>query len=104
MLELAGLAPLVEEHVDAQVIRAELLRSRPAPDMLLAACGRLGVRPDEAVAFTHSPAGVAAGHAAGLAVIGVGDEAQAELLRGFGADRVVGSLTVLLDHRLAAAR
>jgi HAD superfamily hydrolase (TIGR01509 family) len=104
MLELAGLAPLVEEHVDAQVIRAELLRSRPAPDMLLAACGRLGVRPGEAVTFTHSPAGVAAGHVAGLTVIGVGDEAQAELLRGFGADRVVGSLTVLLDHRLAAAR
>lgn len=43
MLELAGLATLVEELADARVIRAEKLRSRPAPDLLLAACRRLGV-------------------------------------------------------------
>ena len=66
MLELAGLATLVEERVDADVIRAEGLRARPAPDLLLVACRRLGVRPEEAVTFTHSAAGVAAGHAAGL--------------------------------------
>jgi len=67
MLELAGLATLVEQRVDAEVIRTQTLRSRPAPDLLLAACDRLDVRPDETVTFTHSPAGVAAGHAAGLA-------------------------------------
>ena len=45
MLELAGLANLVEERVDADVMHAESLRSRPAPDLLLAACRRLGVDP-----------------------------------------------------------
>ena len=101
MLELAGLATLIEVRVDADDIRAEGLRSRPAPDLLLVACRHLGVRPEEAVTFTYSAAGVAAGHAAGLTVIGVGDEAQRELLQGFGAERVVPSLSVLLDHQLS---
>ena len=76
MLELAGLATLVEDRVDADVIRAEGLRARPAPDLLLAACRRLGVQPEETVTLTHSAAGVAAGHAAGLTVIGVGEGAH----------------------------
>jgi HAD superfamily hydrolase (TIGR01509 family) len=101
MLELAGLASLVEEQVDADVIRVEGLRSRPAPDLLLDACRRLGVRPEEAVTLTHSAAGVAAGHAAGLTVIGVGGDERGELLKGFGAERVVPSLAALLDSRLS---
>jgi HAD superfamily hydrolase (TIGR01509 family) len=103
MLELAGLATLIEQHVDADVIRAEGLRSRPAPDPLLAACRRLDARPEEAVTFTNSPAGVAAGNAAGLHVVGVGDGAQRELLQGFGAEQVVPALHVLLDPALTHA-
>lgn len=101
MAELAGLASLLEEHVDADVIRREKLRSRPAPDLLLVACRRLGIRPEDAVTFTHSAAGVAAGHTAGLLVIGVGEGELGELLHGFGAERVVPSLGALLDPRLA---
>ena len=78
MLELAGLATLVEERADAEVMRAEGLRSRPAPDLLLFACRRLGVEPEAAVTFTHSAVGVAAGHAAGLTVIGVGEHVEAD--------------------------
>jgi HAD superfamily hydrolase (TIGR01509 family) len=100
MLDGAGLVNLVEAQIDAEVIRAVKLRPRPAPDMLLVACRRLGVDPSNAVTFTHSPAGVAAGHAAGVAVIGIGDEAQQELLRGFGAERAVPSLSSLLDAEL----
>lgn len=102
MLQLAGLATLVEERVDADVIRAEGLRARPAPDLLLVACRRLGVRPEDAVTFTHSAAGIAAGRAAGLIVIGVGDGPDEELLRGFGAERVVPSVSTLLAPLLAA--
>ena len=100
MLELAGLSALIDECVDADVIAAQGLRSRPAPDLLLAACARVGVRPDEAVTFTHSPEGVAAGHTAGLQVIGVGAGDRGVLLRGFGAEVVVPSLASLLDRRL----
>lgn len=100
MLDLAGLAALVERRVDAEVIRVEHLRSRPAPDILLGACRSLGIRPEHAVTFTHSPAGVVAGNAAGLTVVGVAPPAQADELQGFGATRVARSLADLLDRRL----
>jgi sugar-phosphatase len=91
-------------RIDADVIRAEELRAPPAPDLLQAACRRLGVRPDEAVAFTHNAAGVAAGRAAGLTVIGVGDEVQMRLSSGFEPDRTVDCLSALLDRRLRGQR
>ena len=100
MLERAGLASLVEMRVDAQVISAEELRSPPAPDLLVAACRGLSVRPNDAVYFTHSAAGVAAGKSAGVAVIGVGDETQRQLLSGFGAERTATALSALLDPRI----
>ena len=101
MLELAGLqVHLIEERMDAAAIRTEGLRSRPAPDVLLAACSRLDVRPAEAVTLTHSAAGIAAGQGAGLAVIAVGDGVQAELPQGLDAERCVPSLMDLLDGRL----
>jgi HAD superfamily hydrolase (TIGR01509 family) len=103
ILEIAGLAPLIGKRIDAAAIREEALRSRPAPDLLLAGCRRLGLLPAEAVTFTHTPAGVAAGRSAGLTVIGVGDGAEAESLQGFGADRVTVGLEDLLDRRLRSA-
>jgi len=102
MLELAGLDRLVEERVDAEAIQTEGLQARPAPDLLLTACARLGVPPEAAVTFTHSPAGVAAGHAAGLMVVGVGRNDRAQLLSGFGADQVVVSLGAMLDGLILA--
>jgi beta-phosphoglucomutase-like phosphatase (HAD superfamily) len=102
ILELAGLATLVEERVDADVIRAEGLRGRPAPDLLFVACRRLGVRPEDAVTLTHSPAGVRAGRAAGLTVICIGDGRDEELLRGSGAEHIVPSLSTLLATVLVA--
>jgi beta-phosphoglucomutase-like phosphatase (HAD superfamily) len=104
MLELAGLTTLVEEYVGAEVMRDESLRARPAPDLLLVACRRLGIRAEEAVTFTHSAAGVVAGRTAGLTVIGVADGAQRELLQSSGAQRVVPSLGVLLDPQLSDSR
>jgi HAD superfamily hydrolase (TIGR01509 family) len=102
MLELADLTTLLEVSIDADAMRGERLHSRPAPDVLLAACTRLGLSPDEVVTFTHSAAGVAAGKAAGLEVIAVGEGELAEHLQWFGAERVVPSLAVLLDRQLVA--
>ena len=104
ILERAGLASLIDERVDAAVISAEALHSRPAPDLLLAACRRLGgVHPAEAVAFTNTAAGVVAGLRAGMLTIGIGDTGQLETLEGFGAQQVVPGLGALLDRRLARA-
>jgi beta-phosphoglucomutase-like phosphatase (HAD superfamily) len=100
ILELAGLTTLVDGRVDADLMRVEKLRARPAPDLLLAAGRQAAVLPEEAVTFTHTPAGVAAGHAAGLTVIGVGAGEQGVLLREYGAEHVVPSLGAMLPGRL----
>ena len=100
MLDVTDLTPLVDVRVDAAVIREEHLRSLPAPDLLVAACHRLGVAPGDALSFTDSVAAVAAGREAGLTVIGVGEGNQSALLQAAGAERVVPSLGDLLDARL----
>jgi beta-phosphoglucomutase-like phosphatase (HAD superfamily) len=68
MLELAGLASLIDARLDGEVMRKEDLPSRPRPDLLLWTCERLGVEPAQAVGFTRSADGAAAAAAAGIAV------------------------------------
>jgi beta-phosphoglucomutase-like phosphatase (HAD superfamily) len=102
-LELAGLASLIDARIDAAVISAEDLHSRPAPDLLLAACRRLEVGAAQTVTFTSTPAGAVAGRRADMLTIGVGDPSRCESLEGFGADQVTPSLGALLDPRLTGA-
>jgi beta-phosphoglucomutase-like phosphatase (HAD superfamily) len=104
MLELAGLAGLVEARVDAEQIAEGGLRSRPAPDILLRACELLGVEPEAAVSFAHTADGVSAARTAGLRVVGVSaDERERDRLLAFGAEQVAPALAALLDRRVAAA-
>lgn len=49
----------------------EVAHGKPAPDVYHLACERLGVAPEQAVAFEDSTAGIAAALAAGLRVIAV---------------------------------
>ncbi len=103
ILELAGLADLIDESVDGKTILAQGLRGRPAPDRLLAACRQLGVAPQQAAAFETSAAGVVAGRAAGFnLVVGVDSAGQADALRAQGADLVVTGLAEILNRKLAA--
>ncbi len=102
VLEHANLASLVDVFVDGRALVSAGLRPRPAPDMLLAACERLGVPPAETVSFTRSASGLAAAHAAGMRAIAVARNDQAERLSHLGAERVVASLAELLDPQLRA--
>jgi HAD superfamily hydrolase (TIGR01509 family) len=62
------------------IVSAEDVQSpKPAPDIYLEACRRLGVDPQGAVALEDSPIGAASAAAAGLFVIGVPYFAGAEL-------------------------
>ncbi|HEX2025326.1 MAG TPA: HAD family phosphatase [Actinomycetota bacterium] len=49
----------------------EVANPKPAPDLYLEACGRLGFSPSGAVAIEDSPRGAAAATAAGMFVIGI---------------------------------
>jgi HAD superfamily hydrolase (TIGR01509 family) len=68
---LAGAALLRDGPFAVIVSANEIEHPKPAPDIYLEACRRLGVSPATAVALEDSPIGVAAAAAAGMFVIGV---------------------------------
>src|SRR5262249_15883917 len=66
VLERAGIADLVEANIDGDTVERESLRPKPAPDMLLSACARLGVAPAQTAAFETTPDGIVAARTAGI--------------------------------------
>jgi HAD superfamily hydrolase (TIGR01509 family) len=56
---------------DAVLTRDDVARTKPAPDLYLAAVNALGVAPNEAVAFEDSRNGIAAAKEAGLLCVAV---------------------------------
>ncbi|MGW0081524.1 HAD-IA family hydrolase [Streptomyces sp. NPDC003393] len=79
----AGLA-LPDVRVTAESVGA----SKPDPEGFLKGAAELGVAPADCVAFEDSGAGIAAGRAAGMRVVGVGPRAALH-----GPDAVVADLT-----------
>jgi HAD superfamily hydrolase (TIGR01509 family) len=66
-LGLTGLWPLFAPHVFSA---AEVARGKPAPDLFLHAARRLGIAPEATIVIEDSEAGVLAGVAAGMTVLG----------------------------------
>jgi HAD superfamily hydrolase (TIGR01509 family) len=56
---------------DVVVAADDVTHPKPAPDLFLEACSRLGVSPDLAIAVEDSSPGVASAKAAGMFVIGI---------------------------------
>jgi HAD superfamily hydrolase (TIGR01509 family) len=82
----------VGERFDA-IVSGDEAPPKPAPDLYLLACQRLGVDPASAVALEDSPTGVTAAKRAGMSCIGVPSDARFPLHE---ADAVVDSLVALL--------
>ena len=80
---------------DAVVTAEDVPRAKPAPDLYLLACERLGVAPRDALALEDSASGVAAAKAAGLTCIAVPQYAETDVSA---ADRVIDSLEELLPE------
>lgn len=90
----AGLDDLFADVVTADDVE----HAKPAPDLYLAACARLGADPARTVAFEDSHTGVASARAAGLYVVGVPSLPGVTL----DTDVVFGSLTDSALTRWAA--
>lgn len=98
VLEVTGLAALVELRVDGVTAREEQLAGKPAPDTFLRAAELLGVQPRQAAVFEDALAGVQAGRAGHFGhVVGVDRVGQAAALTRHGADTVVQDLAQLLE-------
>jgi sugar-phosphatase len=90
-LKHAGL-PIPHVMITAESVA----NGKPAPDAYLLAASRLGVSPGACVVVEDAPAGVAAGRAAGMAVIGVATTHEREKLAT--ADVVVPGLNAIGVH------
>jgi beta-phosphoglucomutase family hydrolase len=97
VLEVTGLAPLIEERVDGVVAKERGLPGKPKPDTFVEGARLLGAEPAQAAVFEDALAGVEAGRAGDFgAVIGVDRIGQADALAERGATRVVQDLDELL--------
>jgi beta-phosphoglucomutase family hydrolase len=97
VLDVTGLAPLIEVRVDGVVAKEKGLPGKPKPDTFAEGARMLGAEPAQAAVFEDAIAGVEAGRAGGFgAVIGVDRVGQADALAEHGATRVVQDLDELL--------
>ena len=78
---------------EAIVTSDDVEHAKPAPDIYLLACARLGIDPADALALEDSAPGIEAAKAAGLACIAVPQFAETDVSA---ADRVIDSLEELL--------
>jgi beta-phosphoglucomutase-like phosphatase (HAD superfamily) len=101
LLERARLTHLIDEYVDGNAAVARGLHRKPEPDMLLAACHSLTVRPARTAVFETTHDGVVAGRSGGFAlVVAVDQEGNAKMLSAGGADLVVADLGEILERSL----
>jgi beta-phosphoglucomutase family hydrolase len=99
VLEVTGLAPLIESRVDGVTIAQLGIPGKPAPDSFIVGAQRAGVPVEQAAVFEDATSGVEAGRRGGFGcVIGVNrhDDAHAAALRSHGATVVVADLAELL--------
>lgn len=68
LIERLGIAGLFDHVVDAN----RIARSKPDPEIFLAAAAGLGVAPADCLGVEDAAAGIASIHAAGMAAIGIG--------------------------------
>ena len=98
VLKAAKLEDLFDVQVDGNMIHAQHLAGKPAPDTFLTAAKLLGIEPTRAVVIEDAISGVEAGSAGNFGlVIGVARKGNAEELRRHGAGLVVNDLSELVD-------
>ena len=98
VLKAAKLDSLFDVRVDGNMVEAQNLAGKPAPDTFLMAAKLLGVEPRRAVVVEDAISGVQAGSSGNFGlVIGVARKGNAEQLRQHGANLVVSDLSELVD-------
>jgi HAD superfamily hydrolase (TIGR01509 family) len=93
LVDAALLTAGLTEAFDAIVTADDVEHAKPAPDLYLLACERLGVDPTHALALEDTATGIAAAKAAGLTCIAVPQFAETDASA---ADRIIDSLEELL--------
>ncbi len=100
-LELGGLRPYFHMVMSSDDVAA----GKPAPDVYLEACSRLGTVPARAAAVEDSSNGIKAAHVAGLAVVAIPHPAFPPSAEALGlADVTLGSIAELTEATIESLR
>ena len=91
-LGATGLLPHFEDRIFSVV---DVERPKPAPDVFLLAARRLGAEPSRCVVVEDTPAGVRAGVAAGMHVLGFSANTPEHRLKEAGAHEVFSEMRLL---------
>jgi len=84
-IERLGLA----EHFETIITASDVSRGKPDPMVYQVACERMGVPPQDALAFEDAPAGIRAAALAGMRCVGVSSNGLAPQLLQAGAEFVI---------------
>ena len=84
--------PELKGYFDTIISADDITRSKPDPEGYLLAARRLGVKPEKAFVFEGSRAGLQAGRAGGMTVVGVATTLSADEITPL-ADRVINDFT-----------
>ena len=68
----------LDQYIDCNMTSCEAGAGKPAPDIYLKVAERLGVSPEECLVFEDTPAGIQAGHNAGIRVCAMEDSHVAD--------------------------
>lgn len=103
VLQKAGIAEMFETRVDGVISAALGLMGKPAPDIFVEACERLGACRHRALIVEDAVTGVQAGARGRFGLtLGVARDGNSEVLRQHGADLVVSDLSQIsvdeIDH------
>ncbi|MGY9049097.1 hypothetical protein P775_27210 [Puniceibacterium antarcticum] len=89
MLNAIGLS----DRLPLRIIGDECVRGKPDPAPYIAAMNRLGVSPDQSIAFEDSPAGLRAARASGVFAVGIRSSLSDAALRDAGAQITIADFT-----------
>lgn len=95
MATTLGVTGLLPRFTGRIFSATEVARGKPAPDIFLHAASRCGVEPRKCAVIEDSPAGVAAGVAAGMTVYGYCAFTPERRLREAGANRLFAAMSEL---------
>ena len=98
-IERMGLA----EHFEIIITASDVTRGKPDPLVYRIACERMGIPPENALAFDDAPAGIRAAALAGMRCIGVSSNGLAPQLLEAGAECVIPNFVGLVFEKLADA-
>ena len=79
----------ISEHFETVITASDVVTGKPDPMVYRLACERLGVSPEQSIAFDDAPAGIQSAKLAGMRCVGISQNGLARKLLETGAEKII---------------